>query len=209
MDDVAFRGPAPHADPAQWDRLVEAVGPDGVLVAIARMMGPAVRGCCEPEDVWQEALICAWRDRERHTWTDVRAYRSWLLTIARNRVTDIARAASAEKRGGGTAPVGFGDLAPPTDGSVSDLFPAGSVTPSRIASHREGAVLMLAALDTLPPDLEPVVRRHLFDETPMATIAADLGIAEATAWYRLRKGTELYARKLDSLRSVSRAAPGA
>ena len=198
MDDVPFTGSAPHADPAQWDRLVEAVGPDGVLVAVARMMGPLVRGICQPEDVWQETLICAWRDRDRHRWTSVRDYRSWLLTIARNRVTDIARAAAAEKRGGGASPIA---IASSSGASMTDLLPAGSVTPSRIASHRERAASMLEALESLPEEQAEVLRLHLFEEHPIDRIAADLGIGEKAVRYRLRKGMESYVRRLEALRS--------
>ncbi|MCE9635306.1 MAG: RNA polymerase sigma factor [Planctomycetes bacterium] len=204
-DDATFAG-APHADPAQWDRLIESVGPDGVLVAIGRMMGPVVRARCQAEDVWQETLIAAWRDREQHRWTGVKDYRSWLLTIARNRVTDIARRASAEKRGGETPAVGFGDLAPPADGSVTDLFPAGSVTPSRIASHRERAVLMQQALESLPEEFEAVLRLHLFEERPMENVVAELGIGLSAGWYRLRRGTALYVAALEALRSGSAGA---
>jgi len=202
-----FAGAAPHADPAQWDRVVESVGPDGVLVAIGRMMGPAVRAVCQAEDIWQETLIAAWRDRDRHTWTDVRSYRSWLLTIARNRVTDVARRASAEKRGGAAPPVGFGDLAPPADGSISDLLPAGSVTPSRIASHRERAVLMQQALEGLPEEFEAVLRLHLFEERPMEEVAETLGIGLSAGWYRLRRGTKMYVEALEALRSKSGSGP--
>ncbi|MCE9635327.1 MAG: sigma-70 family RNA polymerase sigma factor [Planctomycetes bacterium] len=202
-------GPAPHCDPARFDALIESVGPDAMLVVIARAMGPALRGRMEPEDVWQEALASAWRDRESHTWEDLAAYRRWIVTLALNRVRDMARAASAEKRGGERGAALFSERKPAESLSLADILPAGSVTPSRIAVHNERSRLMLAALDELPADVEPVVRLHLFEGRTMESIAADLGIHLAAAWRRFRRGVTLYRDRLRALDSAASRGGGA
>ncbi len=205
MSDAHFDGSAPHADPAQFDALVEAAGPDTAIAVIDRMMGAAVRGECAAEDVWQEALALAWRDRAQHTWTDVAGWRRWTLAIARNRVRDIAKAASREKRGGGGRRALFSDLGTPSGTSLSALLPAGSVTPSRVAGARERSRLVLDALASLPEDVEPVIRLHLLEERPMEEVAAELGIGVSAAWHRYRRGAVAYAQRLKALRSASRA----
>jgi RNA polymerase sigma factor (sigma-70 family) len=182
----------PHRDPARFDELVEEVGPESILVMISREMGPAARARCEPEDVWQETLAAAWRDRAQHVWQGLPVYRAWLVAIAKNRLRDMIRADAAEKRGGGAAAQRI---------SLADVLPAGSSTPSRVALVNERARLMVQSLESLPGDLEPIVRMHLFEERTMEDVAATLGIGVSAAWHRLRKGVALYREALQVLRT--------
>ncbi len=205
-DPAAQPSPAPHADPAQFDALVESVGPDAMLVVISRNMGAALRGRAEPEDVWQETLASAWKDRGTHTWEGLAAYRRWIVSIAMNRIRDLARAASAEKRGGGQGAALFSERRAAESLSLSDVLPAGSVTPSRIASHNERARRMLTALEALPGDVEPVVRGHLLEGREMQEVADALGIHLSAAWRRFRRGVALYR---ESLRGLDSRASGA
>ncbi|MCB9883131.1 MAG: sigma-70 family RNA polymerase sigma factor [Planctomycetes bacterium] len=202
MDDLQNPGlDSPNLDVARWDHLIESIGPDSILVVIAGWMGAKLRQVVTPEDVWQETLLQAWRDRETHRWENLKKFRSWILAIARNRIHDTAEHLGARKRGGGNAAAHFSSLVDSRSPGVSAILPGRSTTPSRIASHRERATLMEAALDTLPEDQQVIVRRYLFEEQPMERIAADLELAVSTAWYRFRKGSERYARELASLQS--------
>lgn len=185
----------PHADPARFDALIEAAGPDELLALIARWMGSALRARHEPEDVWQETLASAWRDRATHQWDGPRAYRTWLVTLARNRIRDLARADGAEKRGAGRGAL-FSERRPAESLSLADVLPAGSATPSRIAVHEERSRRIVAALESLPADVEPVVRLHLLEDRTMESVAEELGIHLSAAWRRFRKGAALYREKL-------------
>jgi len=196
-----FAGASPHADPAQWDRRVDAVGPESMLVVIGRAMGPAVRGWCGAEDVWQETLALAWRDRDRHAWTDVASYRAWLVVIARNRIVDLSRRISAERRGGTRRTGLFSDIDGDSARGFEEFLPAGSTTPSRVASSRERSRVMEEALASLPEDEQAVVAMHLFEERPMEEIARELGLGVSAAWRRFRKGSAAYARRLAVLDS--------
>lgn len=194
-------GPAPgdpqHLDPIAWDGLIESLGPASCVVVIDGWIGSALRAHVAAEDIWQEALYLSWRDREQHAWRGTRAYRRWLLEIARNRVHDHARRASALKRGGGAAHALFSELGVEEGATLSGLLPGSSTTPSRVASTNERAAHMRAALATLPSEQATILRMHLFEEREMAPIAAELGIGLAAAWYRFRQGSETYARLLE------------
>lgn len=197
-----FVGSAPQADPAQFDRLVEAVGPDSCIVVVARMMSDELRRWCSPEDLWQEALALAWRDRDQHRFEGVSEYRRWLLAIARNRARDLARSLAREKRGAGRRTGLFSEEGG-EERPLSLFLPADSLTPSRIAGHAERARIMLDALTSLPAELEPIVRMHLFEERTMDSIAEELGLHLSAAWRRFRKGAALYGEALAVLRSRS------
>ena len=192
----------PHRDPARWDRVVEGCGPESILVVLNGWIGPALSRHVSAEDIWQETLMHAWRDREKHEYRSQKAYRSWLLEIAKNRIRDAADRIAAQKRGGGDEAVEFSTLQ--TDAqSLSAILPGRSTTPSVIAAFGERAKLMTSALEELDEDGRFVVRAHLFEERAMTDVAAELGIAEATAWYRFRKGAEAYARALSRLEAVT------
>ena len=148
------------------------------------------------EDVWQETLAMAWRDRASHEWRGMKAFRAWLLGIARNRVHDLAEYVNAQKRGGGHGPTSFSALVS-DDGSVSEMLPPGTTTPSRIASGRESAQVMVEALAALPAELEVVVRLRLFEELPMREVASRVGIGLTTATERFFRGASLYQAELE------------
>ena len=130
-------------------------------------------------------------------------YRGWLLAIARNRIRDALDRVDALKRGGDQETHPFSELAPSGDDSDSAFLPGRSTTPSAIASHRERADLMEEALNGLAEDTRDVVRLYLFEEQPMERVAAELGIATSTAWYRFRKGAALYAGALEALTTAA------
>jgi RNA polymerase sigma factor (sigma-70 family) len=185
------RTPHEHAlagDHDAWPRLIDAVGPAWLLVAIRARMSAAMQQRYEPEDVLQDTLLHAWRDRARCHWQGVRAFRAWLLEIADNRLRDLAQHDGRVKRGG-RSEAALGQL-------PESALPPGTTTPGRLAAWREQAESMHAALATLPSELRDVVRLRLFEELPMEAVAARLGIGLSAAKHRLRKGAELFRRRV-------------
>lgn len=180
--------------PSAWDSLIEAVGPASLLVVIESRLSPALRRQTTPEDVFQEALLHAWRDRARCEWRGIRSFRSWLLSIIDNRIREAADRLGAEKRGGGREPVVASALSGDTSGgSTADgLWPAISTTPSRVAIFREQAAAMQAALSELPEESREVVRLRLFEQLQIEEVAARLSLGESAVRHRFRKGAELY-----------------
>jgi RNA polymerase sigma factor (sigma-70 family) len=191
----ADENPLLSASPRAWDDLIEAMGPASLLVVIESRLSSTMRRAVNAEDVLQEALLHAWRDRQRFEWRGLRSFRSWLLSIIDNRIRDLGDRQSAAKRGGGQEAVVASTLAG-TDGSGSMWGPAGSTTPSRIASFKEQAAAIHVALSRLPEECQDVVRLRLFEQTTIEEAAARLGIGEAAVRHRFRKGAELYHRFL-------------
>lgn len=194
-EEDADRAPPPDT-PEAFDRLIRQVGPASILVLIESRMGDDLRRRLAPEDILQEALLHAWRDRGRCDWRGPVAFRSWLLAIIDNRLRDAAGHEGAQKRGGGRQPVSLSaEAATPTDTSIGSgrlqAFPFASTTPSRMALYREKAATMRAALESLPDDVREVVRLRVFEQLSLEDIALRLGIGPSAAQRRFRKGAQL------------------
>lgn len=197
--DTAARAPwdpTASALPADWERLIEMMGPASLLVVIESRLGPRLARHVTPEDVLQDALLHAWRDRGQCAWCGPKAFRSWLLTIIDRRILDLADHYSAAKRGGGREPLPLERPATPLQSGAMSWGPACSATPSRAAEVRERAACMREALAALPAELRDVVALRLFEQLPIETIAQRLGVGESAVRHRFRKGAEIYHRRL-------------
>ncbi len=196
----AHDNPLQSDDPGAWERLVAAVGPASLLVVIASRMGPLLSARYTPEDVLQEALLHAWRDRGRFEWRGIKHFRSWLLTVIDHRIGDLADHEGAQKRGGGARAETL------SRAGARDSFPVAlqrSTTPSRTAIYREQAALMARALAMLPEDVREVVRMRLFERTPIEEIAARLAIGESAVRHRFRRGAAAYQSTVASMTADS------
>lgn len=187
---------SPLQDPSRWADLITGVRPHTLLVVIASLMSRSLRDQCSPEDIWQETLVQAWHAREQHRWQGSLAFRGWLFEIARNRIRDAVRRIETEKRGSGRPGKRLSELESQLSCSASAVLPPDSATPSGILMQTERAAAIERALDSLPPDLEPVVRMHLVEELTMEVIAKRLGMGVSAAWRRFRRGSELCSREL-------------
>jgi RNA polymerase sigma factor (sigma-70 family) len=191
----------PHQDPQRWDELIASLEPAAMLAVIASAMSEPVRAHSSPEDVWQETLTGAWRDRAQHRWSDVKAFRAWVFEIARNRIRGIARSLSTQKRGAGRRTQRLADTTNGSSGSGVEAPRVDSVTPSRIVARSEKQAAVERALAHVPAELREIVRLHLVEEQPMEAIADRLGISVSAAWRRFRKGAAMCERILPGRRA--------
>ncbi|MCB9891906.1 MAG: sigma-70 family RNA polymerase sigma factor [Planctomycetes bacterium] len=184
------RNPLEGNDPQAWAALVEAVGLASLLVVIEVRMGPELMARVGAEDILQETLLHAWRDRTQCDWTGVAGFRRWLLGILDNRIRDARDYFAAAKRAS--------DREQPLvqtgseRGSCWEHEPWRSTTPSRMALHREQAEQMARALASVPDELRDVLRLRLFEGLTMEECANQLGIGLSAAKHRYRKGAALY-----------------
>jgi len=199
--------PLLQPSPGDWERLIEAVDPASLLIVIDRRMGSALRRSVTADDILQETLLHAWRDRASFVWQGLRSFRSWLLTIIDHRISHAAQRQAATKRQGEARAV-------PMDGDDSAAmpsaadFPAGSTTPGRLAMYREHAEMMKTALEELPEEFREIVRLRYFEQRTLDDIAEQLGLGKAAVRHRFRKGSEIYVRRLrTALRSSSGGVP--
>lgn len=183
-----------------WDDLIEAVGPPSLMLVIASRMSPSLKRGMAPEDIWQEVLLHAWRDRHQCEWRGLRSFRSWLLSIIDHRIQRVAELQATLKRGGHVRVIPEASLRREgsTDGRFDWAGPAGSVTPGRAAIYREQAAAMQAALQALPEEFRDVVRLRLFDQLTMEAVAEQLGLTPGAARYRFARGAERYRQLLRS-----------
>jgi RNA polymerase sigma-70 factor (ECF subfamily) len=186
--------PAPHRDPTHWGRLIDSIDAANVFVLIGGWLGPKARLEVSVEDVWQETLWLAWRDRDQHAWVNLTKYRAWLLGIAKNRVHDLVRSLGREKRGGRAHTAQFSEIGGTE--TVGGYLPPQSTTPSRVASNVERARTLERALAVLDEPLRDMVRLRLFEELSVKEAAERLEIPLSTAKERFVRGTQRYRAEL-------------
>lgn len=188
--DAPAEPPAPHLDPTTWSRLVDSLDAATMFVVIGGWIGPSARLLVSVEDVWQETLWMAWRDRQQHQWAGLGRYRAWLLAIAHNRVREMVRHKGRQKRGGGVVHAQLSVLGGVD--TVDRVLPPRSTTPSRVASNLERARLLQQALLAVPDELRDVVRLRVFEELPTSEVATALGLPLSTCKHRFVRGLVAY-----------------
>ena len=200
--------PLLHTTSGAWDRLVAGVNPPAMLGAIRGMMGRALLEKYDADDVWQETLLHAFRDRLQCHWRGIAAFRRWLLEIANHRVHDLADVANAQKRGAGRE-LRFADrdLASGSHGDEHYAGPCAHTTPGRAAADRETADHLERALAAVPDQWRDVVRLRLFEDLPLEQVAERLGIGVEGVRYRFRHGAEAYRRELRRRRAIDIETP--
>ncbi|MEK6644936.1 MAG: RNA polymerase sigma factor [Planctomycetota bacterium] len=196
MESSDLVNPLTSDSPRAWDELMESVGPASLLVVIESRMSVALKRHTPPEDIWQEAMLHAWRDRAQCEWRGIKSFRSWLLTIIDHRISHLAAATATQKRGAAIRVSSYSAMGGPPGGSVvgdSHLTgPICSTTPSRVAIFQEQAESMRQALANLPGEFAEVVRLRLFEQLTLDEISKRLGIGLSVVRRRFGQGLEQY-----------------
>jgi RNA polymerase sigma-70 factor (ECF subfamily) len=120
----------------------------------------ALRSTLEPRDLLQDVYFQVFRRIGQFQQRDEDAFLRWVVTIARNLLTDALRRHQAAKRGGSNS-----DGLPPEDQSIVTLLEELALykrTPSQSAAAHELMSAVEVSLQRLPDDLHMALRlRHI------------------------------------------------
>lgn len=139
------------------------------------------------QDVSQEALLRAWRGRERFAGRSV--LRTWLFTIARNCWLDVLR----RRR-------------PAAELKESAMADA-SANPASLAQRSELAEAVRRAVEQLPPEQREALALRESQGLSFAEVAGVLGVPVPTAKSRVRYALLKLARDLEGWRDAPEASP--
>ena len=153
----------------------------GLYRFIRRLLGQAL--AAQTDEVFQDTWLRVVRARSR--WEPQGAsFRTWLYTLAHNRVIDLWR------RSGREVPLADEDAAPwEPDGPAWQQWPApASEQPhgEDLAFWRRAGERLLQCLDELPLPQRSTFLLHHDDGLPLAEVAAALEVGFETAKTRLR-----------------------
>jgi len=183
-------GASEPTDPAALLARVARDRDRGALAALFGHFGPRVKammlrlgaGEALAEDLVQETFLSVWR--KAHLYAPERgAVSTWIFTIARNLRIDQLRRQSSRP---------YEDL---EKVGLESEEPDGSATTER----RQVIQRVTAALRTLPPEQQEVVRLSFLDDMPHARIAETVGIPLGTVKSRLRLAYERLRPMLEDL----------
>ncbi len=148
-------------------RLLYAEHGRAVLAYATRLTGDRAAA----EDVVQETLVRAWRHPEI-TVNGKGSVRGWLLTVARNIVTDRIRAKGARPQ------------------EVAETAAFAAASPEDVETEVVNSMVVMDAMDSLSAEHREVVERIYFRGNTVAETAAELQIPSGTVksrtYYALR-----------------------
>ena len=139
-------------DGSALDDLLETLRPRLVAWATGQL-SPELRKAYDREDVAQEILLAVHRGIEGFRGGDLRAFYSWVYSIGRNTIRDLADRQGALKR----------RLPEPKSFSQT--------SPSQPASRRERAQRGLTALERLDDDARAVIVLRVIEDRPIAELS--------------------------------------
>lgn len=180
---------------ALWSRTRQKTSDEVLIRALYEEHGRALLAYAQrltgdrsaAEDVVQETLIRAWKHSDTLV-SGTGSVRGWLLTVARNIITDRYRAKAAR----------------PTEVSES---PASAPVEEDHAEHVVDSIVVLEALDRLSPDHRDVLREIYFQGRSVAEAATRLGIPPGTvksrSHYALKALREIYTAEPVALKEVA------
>jgi RNA polymerase sigma-70 factor (ECF subfamily) len=136
-----------------------------------------LRGILEPQDIVQDTWLRAVRAIRSFQPQGSDAFFRWLVTIARNLMTDQLRHAIAAKNAGSLAPMDT------TDSSVAQLLSELAVynrTPSRSAINHELLQALNNALSRILPEQAEALRLRHLDGLSISEVAAQMKRSEGS-----------------------------
>ncbi len=138
------------------------------------------------DDLIQQTLLGCLKGLDR--FRQGASFRTWLFAIAKNELYDHYHARRRRDEN-----VDIGEV------SVADL----GTTPSHAVARRREHQLLLAALRSIPLDLQVALELYYWEGLDGAELAEALDVPEGTARSRLRRGKEVLAARMQALTGVT------
>jgi RNA polymerase sigma-70 factor (ECF subfamily) len=178
--------------------LVAAFTP--LRTTIAHQMGDLLsQAQAEPEDVIQEAYAAAWASAPSSLeFETFQAFLGWLRQIAENKLIDMQRAMTADKRDIRRQTPAWA-MQSGTYVNLLDQVNSPMSTPSVGAAHNEAMAVLMVQMLQLPEDYRRVIQWRLLDGLPVSEVARRLERSEAAVHM-------LFHRALKQLRDLMGAA---
>jgi RNA polymerase sigma-70 factor, ECF subfamily len=198
-DEAKLLEQATGGDRAALAALLEAVGPRVRARIQAKISGP-LQASLDADDVMQVTYLEAVLRLNRFQTGGIDGFVAWLTRLADNNLIDAVRSIEAAKRGGAARRVN-GMSREESMAAFVEVLGATSTTPSRVAARAEGVRYLEAALSTLPPDYEKVVRMYDLEGRPIGEVAEALGRSEGAVWMLRARAHD---RLKDSMGSAGR-----
>ncbi|CAG0959799.1 ECF RNA polymerase sigma factor SigE [Phycisphaerales bacterium] len=162
--------------------LLEACAPK-VRARIDSRINPHLRSSLDVDDVMQVTYVEAVMRIGRFKTGGASGFHAWLTRLAENNLIDAVRSLEAARRPDPSRRVS----AAPRTGHESmvalvDMLSGTMTTPSRHAARGEAAAHLDAALKSLPPDYEKVVRMYDLEGKPIDEVAKTIGRSEGAVF---------------------------
>lgn len=182
---------AAGGDPEAFARLVDRV--KGRLeVWIALRLGPMLRTRVSEEDVFQDTLLEAYRSLGEFTDAGPGSFRRWLFRVAENRIRDLNKYHTRQRRDMGRVQARTGD-----EETLLGLLATDGTSPSSGAHRAELVGRVVERIETLDDPVREVVVARAIEDLTFREIAERLDKPQTSV-------QALYARGLRSLKDELR-----
>ncbi len=165
---------------------------------VAELVGHGRVGSEDASDIVQQALLQAIEQIDLFQGDTVAQWRSWLHTIAKNKVLDSHRYWSSQKRNSQRV-IG--------DHEAVEQLAASDRSPSSIVKRQESSHKLALAMNQLSADDRRLIEFRQVEGLDHAEIGQRLGISEAASRQRLRSAMSRLRRAWKSLGQDSTLAP--
>ncbi|WP_238367225.1 RNA polymerase sigma factor [Mesobacterium pallidum] len=145
--------------------------------AMTRFVRGRVRDEAEAADIVHDTMLTVWRGAAGFQGRS--SVRSWMLTIARNKVVDVIR-----------------KQARVTLGDPDDQLPDDTPDPEAALGAVQDAARLRACVEALPERQRAVVHLAYYEEMPLAEIAGIEAVPEGTVKSRIHAAKQLLLRCL-------------
>lgn len=165
-----------------------------LLVTAKALVSPHLRPYVEPSDIVQQTLMEAHQEAGRLATLDERSYIAWLRRALRHNMLDAIKHLKRQKHDIRPT-VRTSEISQSRDG-FGRLEISAATSPSQVALRNEQAVLLLAAIESLPENQRiAIIMKHLNGDS-LKEVSERLGLSEPATAGLLHRGRQLLSKRM-------------